>query len=293
MSNGQWRQLARRALPGLVGGGIGGCLGGLVGNFLLDIGLTRAIGWIIMGLAIGVVEGLYERNFRKIRNGLLGGGLGGLLGGLLFDPILSWTATDSGMSSRATAFVVLGLCVGASTGLAQVVLRDAWLTVVDGYRTGRQLNLTRAVTVLGRSDCLPLPFLGPMNKDLEPEHLRIIRRLDGSYVVEDNRSKLGTRLNNQPLDGPTGLKDGDVIRLGTNLVRFNERRRRLGGQPGAAIPQAVEPAPSPPPPPMVRRPAAETFSQVVAPPLPPPAPPVSPGIPARPRIIPPPPPERS
>ena len=29
-----------------------------------------------------------------------------------------------------------------------------------------------------------------------------------------------------PLDGRTLLRDGDVIRFGTNFVRFNERRRR-------------------------------------------------------------------
>ena len=76
------------------------------------------------------------------------------------------------MSSRAAAFVVLGLSIGAAIGLAHVVFRVAWLTVVDGFRTGRQLTLTQAVTVLGRGDHLPLPFLGPTNKDLDAEHLR-------------------------------------------------------------------------------------------------------------------------
>ena len=57
---------------------------------------------------------------------------------------------------------------------------------LDGYRTGRQLNLTRPVTVLGRAEHLPLPFLGPMNKEVEQEHLTIFRCPDGSYALEDH-----------------------------------------------------------------------------------------------------------
>jgi hypothetical protein len=234
MCNGQWRQLLRRAVPGLAGGGIGGVLGGLVGNFLYQHGLPRAVGWMILGLAVGVVEGLYEKSPRKIRNGLIGGAIGGLLGGLLFDPVVRWTATGSGMTGRATSLVVLGMSIGGAISLAQVVLKEAWLTVLDGYRTGRQLSLTQPVTVLGRSDNLPLPFLGPMNRDLEPEHLRIVRRAGGSYVLEDNHSRLGTRLNNQPVTDAVPLADGDVIRLGRNLVRFNQRRRPRVEEPAAA-----------------------------------------------------------
>jgi hypothetical protein len=270
MSNGQWRQLLRRAGPGLAGGGIGGIAGGVVGNVLYGFGWPRALGWLIMGLGIGIVEGLYEKSGRKIRNGLLGGAIGGLLGGLLFDPIVNWTATDSGMSSRATAFVVLGLCIGASISLAQVVLMDAWLTVVDGYRTGRQLNLTQAVTVLGRSDRLPLPFLGLTNKDLDPEHLRIMRCPDGSYALEDNDSKLGTWLNSQPVKKRVALKDGDVIRLSTNLVRFNQRQRRAGqGGAAGASPLAHYLPPAPPP---ARAPTAGVPA-IAPPPAPPPPPP--------------------
>jgi hypothetical protein len=275
MSNGQWRQLLRRALPGLVGGGLGGVVAGLVGNGLYSFGLPRAIGWLIMGLGIGVVEGVYDRSGRKIRNGLIGGGLGGFIGGLLFDPIVSLTTSATGMSSRATAFVVLGMCIGGAVSLAQVVLKDAWITVVDGYRTGRQLMLTKAVTVLGRSDSSPLPFLGPSNKDLDQEHVRILRQPDGNYAVEDNGSKLGTRLNSQPLRGRSPLKDGDVIRLGTNLVRFNVRRRRAR----ALQPVAVDKAP-----PVAETPSAKLPIPVVLPlpKSPPPPPPSGPAMPSAP-----------
>jgi hypothetical protein len=248
MANGRWRQLARRALPGLLGGCIGGVAGGMVGGVMFYCGLPRAIGWMVLGLGVGVVEGIYDRSFRKIRNGLIGGAAGGFFGGLLFDWIYNLELTASGRSSRAAAFVVLGLMIGAAIGLAQVVFRVAWLTVVDGYRTGRQLNLTQPITILGRGDHLPLPFLGPTNKDLDAEHLTIRRMPDGSYCLEDNHTKLGTRLNSQPIAGPTPLQDGDVIRLGTNLVRFNERRRRGPEAVPAVVAVAAQP-PAPPPPP--------------------------------------------
>ncbi len=305
MQSGQWRQLARRALPSLAGGGLGGIVGGLAANALYfdGHGLPRAFGWMIMGLVIGVVEGLYEKSPRKIRNGLIGGGLGGLLGGAMFDPIALWTRTDSGMASRATSLVVLGLCIGGAVSLVQVVLKQAWLTVVDGYRTGRQLNLTEPLTVLGRSDRLAMPLLGPQSRDVEAEHVRVTRQSDGSYALEDNHTRIGTRLNTQPVTGQMPLRDGDVIRIGGNLVRFNERRRRairppaperwsdevrppaatppVPLPPAAVVLPAPPPAPLPPPPPRFPSgaipPAARPATYpAIRPPPPPAVPPSSP-----------------
>jgi len=302
MANGQWKQLVFRAVPGLAAGALAGAVGTAVGEALLRFGLHRAFGWMILGLGVGAVEGLYDLAPRKLRNGLIGGALGGLLGGFLFDPIRIMVG-GSGMSSRATGFVILGLAVGTLIGLAQVVLREAWLTVLDGYRAGRQLILSQPVTCLGRGDHLPLPFLGPMNAELESEHTRISRQADGSYVVEDNHSRLGTRLNNQVLSAPTVLKDGDVIKLATNFVRFNERQRRTGDAPAVqagGFQGQVRDAPPPPqrmaaPP---ARPSATPGKPSSSPPTPskPAAPAVKPpSPPAPPRsggIQPPPPPRR-
>ncbi|HVX14597.1 MAG TPA: FHA domain-containing protein [Pirellulales bacterium] len=282
LANGQLAQIAMRALPGVVAGGFGGALGSFVGDLLYPY-LGRAPGWMIVGIGIGIVEGLYERSASKLRNGLIGGALGGLLGGLLFDPIVHLVAHGSGMSSRAAAFVILGAAIGALIGLVQVVLKDAWLTVLDGYRPGRQLILSRAVTALGRGDHLPLPFLGPMNAGIESEHVRIVRQSNGAFVLEDNQSKLGTRLNNQPLMQPTVLSDGDVIKFGTNFVRFNERRRKGGQEPiSPAFQGQVRAAPPPPP---VRKPAPAAPPGPTAPPRPVAQP--KPAAPSRPEGIPP------
>lgn len=254
MSNGGFQQTVKRLGPGFVGGTAGGAIGGLLGNVLFAyVGMPRVVGWIIMGMGIGVVEGVYENSPSKIRNGLIGGGLGGLLGGCLFDVLPAMIHSGSGMSSRATAFVILGLCIGALIGLVQVAMRDAWLTVMDGYRVGRQLILSSPVTILGRGDHLRLPFVGTSNSGLEIEHLAIERSSDGSFFVRDLSSKMGSFVNNIPVQGSVELMDGDTIKLGANLVRFNLRHRKPGDQrsqspdlpqsPGAPKTKGVLPPP--------------------------------------------------
>lgn len=252
-----------RLWVGLIGGLIGGALGGLIGNFIGNFlysllpgqGGTairivmRALGWMFMGTGIGCVEGIYDRSWKKIRNGLLGGGLGGFLGGLMFEPVL-WLISGNAeqqlrgvMASRATAFVILGLCIGLLVGLAQVILREAWLTVEEGFRPGRQVTLGRAETILGTSEKAQLPFIAYGAKGVEPIHLRILRQPDGRYLLEDNKSRTGTMLNGNRIDGPVALANGDLIELGPNRVRYSERYRQARSEedrPAAAPSKPAE-----------------------------------------------------
>jgi len=208
MVNAQWLPQLKRLAPGLLIGGVGGAIGSLIGNFLYQHGLPRALGWCVMGLSIGVVDGLTDRSWKKVRNGLIGGALGGLLGGFLFDPIKGWAASQTGLASRAVAFVLLGICIGSLIGLVQVVLKEAWLTVLDGYRPGRQLILTRDVTILGRAEHVALPFFGHPARDVEREHARIVRRPNGQFAIEDVQTKSGTRVNGEVIQGPRLLCAG-------------------------------------------------------------------------------------
>jgi len=262
MTNPHWQRQLRRVVAGVLGGGIGGLIGGVLGALMYGLagspeGLAdlaiRVVGWIIMGSAIGsaigVAEGIYEQSAAKIRNGVIGGALGGSLGGLLFGLI---ARPGAEMSTRAAAFVILGVSIGAVISLTHVVLKEAWLTVVDGYGAGRQLILSQTETVLGRGDHLPLPFIGYAGRDLEAEHLRIRRQPDGQYVVEDNGSRVGTSVNGQRITGPVPLSSGDLIRLGGNIVRFEHRERvSERGEAGRARPSAGDASrifPTPPPP---------------------------------------------
>jgi hypothetical protein len=270
---GGWKALGSRAAIGGAGGVLGGAVGAFVGNAVYLMGSSgelgwalRAVGWLLMGMGIGVIDGIQERSVAKIRNGLIGGALGGLVGGLLFDPLANLVASATGMSSRATAFVVLGLTIGGLIGLVQVVMRDAWLTVVDGYRPGRQLLLSRPITTLGSAEHLPLPFIGAMNAGIPPEQLRISRQADGGFVLEEVVKGATAAVNQQAIQRPTRLHDQDVIRLGPNIIRFNERRSAtsaVGAPPpatatGTATGPVVPPPPPPPRPPTQPPPARPT-----------------------------------
>jgi len=301
----RWQPRLRHAGAGAVGGAVGGLIGGLVGAALYTyIGLPRALGWAIMGVAIGAAEGLHQNSFRRMANGAIGGALGGLLGGMLFGLIA--TRPEAAMASRAVGFTALGITIGALIGLAHVVLKQAWLTVLDGFRPGRQLILDQAVTVLGRGDHLPLPLLGPSAKDLETEHARITLQTDGRYVVEDRQSRIGTMHRGQQLSEPAILEDGDLLRLGGNILRFNQRMRTAAGpQAEAAASEAsgkVAPAPPTGPPPPVQTPPAAPAGDrplpggAIAPQPGRPGqgpPPTSPGGGSGPKIPPPPPPPPS
>lgn len=267
MTNAQWQTLVRRAGQGFLSGMLSGGVGGLVGTVLYWLRFPRAVGWLVMGAGIGAAEGLYEQSRRTTRHGLIGGALGGFLGGWLFEGI---AGARLEMSGRATAFVVLGLSVGALIGLAHVVLKEAWLTVLDGYRPGRQLILHKEVTTLGRAEHLALPFLGHADVELELEHARIIRKAEGRYVLEDCGSRLGTLVNSQRIQGPVTLHDNDLIKLGTNIVRFNHRQRSKPDEQALLPPPnevARRPISPPPPPPIAfGQPAGRASSAAPQPP---------------------------
>src|SRR5438128_313350 len=78
--------------------------------------------------------------------GLIGGLIGGVPFGYLINPDLPLR------SDRALCLVILGLCIGLLVGLAQVVLKEAWLRVEAGFRAGRELLLSKDETTLGRAE---------------------------------------------------------------------------------------------------------------------------------------------
>ena len=304
MSNGQWRQQLKRALPGFAIGALGGFLGGFFGDLFYKFGLPRALGWLILGAVVGAGQGLYERSRTKLRNGLIGGAAGGFAGGLLFDWIQAVIGQNADMTSRATAFVLLGACIGACVGVVQVALKQAWLTVVDGWRPNRQLILNEGVTILGRAEYASLPFLGESNRGLELEHVKIRRESNGRYVAEPSPSASDVVIDRQPAFGRVELKDDDVIKIGGNYIRFNERAQKSAAsssprparQPKPQAPPPLKPQTPQPiqtPPPQISQPSPpplkpETPPQPklepkpVAPPPPPPTPAVAPAAPITP-----------
>ncbi len=118
------------------------------------------------------------------------------------------------------------MCIGCFIGLAQVILKEAWLTVEAGFRPGRQLVLNMPELLMGTSEKAALPFIAFGTKGVEPVHLRILRQADGSYLLEDNHSRTGTFVNGQAVQRAVILRNNDAIQLGVNVVRFRERQRQ-------------------------------------------------------------------
>jgi hypothetical protein len=254
LTNPQISVLLKRLLLGFAGGLLGGLLGSLVGSCVfygfsfIPSGfvafLARVIGWTLIGtgigVGIGVSEGIVDRSFNKLRNGLIGGVLGGFLGGLFFGLV---SLSGGSMTSRAVSFVLLGLCIGLFIGLAQVILKEAWITVEAGFRPGRQIILGQDPITMGTSEKSSLIFIAFGAKGVEPTHLKITKQGDGRFLLEDNQSRTGTLLNGRPIGAATALKDGDAIQFGANVVRFNERAKHEG----ARLPPPVMIAPAPVP----------------------------------------------
>ncbi len=234
-----WRVL----LGGLVGA-VGGFFGGMLGQILFSRtqrSLLLLVGWALTGLLIGASPGLYDLlarlardedargPFRKVRNGLLGGLMGGLLGGLFYlGLVFVWGAllgsrSDEYWSPSASGFVVLGMCIGLMIGLAQVILKEAWVRVEAGFRPGREMILSRAETTIGRGEGCDIALFG--DAEVEKLHARIVLQ-KGRYLLVDSDSASGTYVNGEPVTGPTPLRAGDLIEMGRSALRFGERQKR-------------------------------------------------------------------
>lgn len=230
-----------RILVGAVVGAFGGFLGGLIGQLLYgrtQMGLFLVFGWTVTGLLIGVAPGAYDLfarlsanedatgATRKIVNGILGGTVGGIVGGLLFLLINAIGGQEGLWTPSAAGFVALGMCIGLLIGLAQVILKEAWVKVEEGFRAGRELILTRPVVTIGRAENSDIALFG--DTGIEKQHA-CIRLEAGRYFVEDMQTAGGTFVNGQRVDGRLPLRAGDEIQVGRSILRFGERQKRPEG----------------------------------------------------------------
>ena len=239
----QLRHVVPRVLVCVAVGTIGGLLGGFVGQLLFDwknLAILLVLGWVLTGLMVGVSLGTFDflRGWileedlrearRKILRGTLGGTLGGLLGGFLYWYLYgAWVGIFPNKadlwSPSATGFVVLGLCIGLMIGVAQVVLKEAWLRVEAGFRKGRELPLNKPVLTIGRAESCDIGMFG--DPAVDRLHARIVRQGNG-YLIADAGSAGGTYVNDTPVREPVPLRGGDLIRVGNSLLRFRERQKR-------------------------------------------------------------------
>lgn len=228
IANPQMSILMKRVGQGLLIGGIGGLLGGIAGNAIYDFLsnpdspsiVGRVVGWIIVGVACGSVAGITDQSQEKLFNGLLGGAIGGVIGGMVFIGLKSLSGVSS-MGGRAAGFVLLGVSIGIAIGLVNLMKRQAWLSVIDGYLPGRDLIITSDTTILGKGDHLPLPFFGPSSRTIAVEHASIIRnKSNSSYEIQPLTPNNEVLVNHNRIVGSMILQDHDVIKIGGNIICF-------------------------------------------------------------------------
>jgi hypothetical protein len=237
-------ELAPRVLVSVIVGCFGGLVGGFIGQVLFGLAELSGFvvfGWTLTGTLIGASVGIYDLVVRlsrkesasgaikKVINGTIGGTLGGFLGSLLFLAVRGQLSRFTGqpadelLSSSAVGFVALGACIGLLIGLAQVILKEAWVRVEKGFRVGRELILTKPETIIGRAEGCDIGLFG--GQGVEKVHARIIQS-DGDYLLADASTPGGTFLNGERVVEPARLKAGDRIRLGNCELLFQERRKR-------------------------------------------------------------------
>ena len=245
MTAGRFRpHLLVRILVVMAIGCMAGLVGGIIGQFFVNefsLGLFVVFGWTLTGFLIGGSLGVYDILARLLRreaargalrktiNGVIGGTIGGLVGGVLHLAVRSFLGTvfaknpDELWSSSAIGYVALGACIGLLIGLAQVVLKEAWIRVEAGFRPGRELILTKPVITIGRAEGCDIGLFGATGVD--KIHARIVQQ-GSDYYVADAQTQQGTYVNGRRIDQPARLNNGDRIRLGNCVLLFQERRKQ-------------------------------------------------------------------
>jgi hypothetical protein len=229
-------------------GFLGSIVGSWIGQLLFESMKVKFIGWALVGGVIGASIGVWDvmrasmagkgmkQAIRKMVNGIIGGTIGGFIGGVLQDLFMTipWPFGDETLIDKtlkgafprfslATGLVILGMCIGLLIGIAQVVLKEAWVKVEKGFRAGREMILTKPEIIIGRAEGVDIALFGDMQ--VEKQHARIMLKGD-RYVLIDLDTPGGTYINGQKIYGPTPLSNGDVIGCGNSKVRFNEKARR-------------------------------------------------------------------
>jgi hypothetical protein len=204
-------------------GGLAAYVGWVFGRILLAGPthhlLNQGLKGLWVGLLIGFLLGLLDARwnlslgrfgplfFRSITAGIIGaagGLLGGIVGQALYDKL------------DLSFFVIFGWTI---TG------REAWLKVEAGFRSGRELILSKPLITIGRAESCDVGLFG--DPAIERRHA-LIQRQGGDYVIMDEGTQSGTYVNGERITAPRVLHAGDAIRVGRCVLRFGERAKARG-----------------------------------------------------------------
>jgi hypothetical protein len=186
--------------------------------------MPRGVAWAIVGLAAGVGIGLTSRQVQRVINGALGGLLGGFVGGVVFDFF------TSGVSARITGIAITGLAIGLGIGLVEVARRQHWLEIMTGGMAGKQFILYSSRTTIGAGADNDVTLI--KDPAIAAHHAVLTANERGISVgAVDPMAPL--LINGAPV-GSQGLTDGDVLQLGSTMLRYRDKAEQPVA-PGAIV----------------------------------------------------------
>ncbi len=95
--------------------------------------------------------------------------------------------------------------------------RDRYILLeIYGRNIGKRLDIEKEGIVIGRAEDADIPL---DDQSVSRKHARITKQ-GKDFLVTDLGSTNGTYLNDVRLEGPSVLRNGDRIRLGTTIFKF-------------------------------------------------------------------------
>lgn len=239
---GAWgRALGRAAAGFAVGGGMS-----LVGLGMFQVYVSRNIdlsegpapfgfllgGWLFVAVAVGVAAGVIRRSRRAVWSGICGGAIGGFLGAVVH---FSSSPAVEQYGDNVAALVIKPLdpgtlvpvllaclCIGGAIGTVDRLLRQHWLTIIEGRGRGLELILDQARATIGSHPastlCLPSPGVLAEHVGLTVGAAPVMR---AHGPVERNGTLVAKATD-------IALESGDVLRVGGSFIRFESRVGRTG-----------------------------------------------------------------
>lgn len=96
----------------------------------------------------------------------------------------------------------------------------AYLDCITGPHAGEVFKLIPGVTIIGRSTDNSLPL--SKDKEISRKHTKITYE-GGQFVVEDQSSLNGSFINNERIESPRYLEDGDVLMVGVSTLIYHKQ----------------------------------------------------------------------
>ncbi|MCC6484219.1 MAG: FHA domain-containing protein [Armatimonadetes bacterium] len=253
INTGSQKQLVRACVAFTIAGAVGGFLGIFIGQIVFgaigsagrstEIGviaffsllLARTLGWglwgVGTGVALGIALGALTGSTRRLNLAATGGAIGGLLGGFLFQILGELGVFMSYPIQTLISFSCLAVSIAFFQSLAQELFKRAWIKVLVGRGEGREFQIAKPVTVIGRDELADIPLFG--DNQIQRRHL-IIEQKGALYTASAAAPGAAFSVNGRAMS-QAPLKHGDLIQISSRQLQFYTR----GGRPVAATATAA------------------------------------------------------